>query len=86
MNPFDYGDPYIEMNEAISAIDEGETVDSIDALKDEVIKFLITVHNFLDDEASEKVEESVSDEPGMWSVNAEAEEIAKYLASDGDDD
>lgn len=90
MDPFNYGDPYIEWNEENSAkevYEENETgevlrMSNLDVLKETVVKLLITTHDFSEDEAESSVEESCSNEPGMWSVNAEAEEIAKYLASD----
>ena len=55
-------------------------------LQEDVANLLVKEYEFLPEEAQEKVDESVSDEPGMWNVNAEATEIAKYLASPESDE
>jgi len=55
-------------------------------IKDAVVKLLVTEHDMLLEEAESAVEESITSEVGMWNVNAEAENIAKYLASDEDND
>ncbi len=55
-------------------------------LQGKVNTLLVTKYDFTVDDAGETVDASVFKEPGMWNVNADAEEIAKYLASDENDD
>ena len=55
-------------------------------LKDAVVKNLVTTHNFIVEEAETTVEESLTKDAGMWNVNASPEDIAKYLASDENDE
>lgn len=55
-------------------------------LKDDVIKLLVTTYSFEMDEAEETVENSMSNSPDIWNENAEAEDLAKFLASDENDD
>lgn len=55
-------------------------------LKDAVVKLLVSNYDFLLEDAEISVDESVSDNPDMWTEKAEAEELAKYLASDDADE
>ncbi len=103
MDPFEYGDPYIEWEET-SASRDTEEVDEIDPLteylieekdmhvetlenlKNAVVKALITNHDFLSEEAESAVEESVVNEASIWDGNTDPNDLAKYLASDGAED
>lgn len=58
----------------------------LETLKDSVTKILINDYDMLIEEAEEKVQESVSSDPDMWNENAEASDLARYLASDEVDD
>ena len=55
-------------------------------LKTEVAKILVTKYDFLTEEAESAVEESVAENTDMWNDNAEASDLANYLASDDDDE
>lgn len=88
---FDVGDPYLEWNEEISAredynTEEKENMFDVSVLKDDVVKILMTRHSFLVDDAEEAVKESFEKNPDMWSENADADQLANYLASDDGDD
>jgi hypothetical protein len=55
-------------------------------LKDAVVKLLVTEHEFLIEDAEEAVAESFSTKPELWNENADAKDLANFLASDGEDD
>lgn len=56
-------------------------------LKDAVVKVLMMDHDFLMEEAEQKVDEhSRSSESEMWNENADASQLAEYLASDESDE
>lgn len=55
-------------------------------LKTEVAKLLVTNYDFLTEEADSAVEKSVAENTDMWNDNAEASDLANYLASDDDDE
>jgi hypothetical protein len=55
-------------------------------LKGKVTTLLVTEHDFTIDESEELVEESFEEHPEFWTENADAKDLAKSLASDGDDD
>jgi ribulose kinase len=61
-------------------------VEGINQVKEDVIKELCTSYSFEVNEADDKVAESMRKEPGMWSVKADAKDIADYLANDDDDE
>lgn len=54
-------------------------------LKDSVIKTLVSDHEFLIDDAAQAVEDSVVQEPDMWNDNADAKDLANYLAEAEDE-
>jgi hypothetical protein len=86
MDPFEYGDPYINWNEENDYKEEQVSMWSLEDLKSDVVKLLISEHDFLSEEAESAVEESLSQNEDAWNENAEAKDLAKFLASDGDDD
>jgi hypothetical protein len=59
---------------------------NIEELQESVSKVLIASYDFTIEDAEEAVTDSVADNPDMWNENADAESLAKYLASDGDDE
>lgn len=87
---FDYsdiGDPYINWNKENSARENPATgeneVPSIEDLKSEVVKLLVSNYDFSIDEAEAEIESSDAD---LWHENVDVNEMAKLLASDGDDE
>lgn len=58
----------------------------MDELKVAVVKLLVTNHDFLMGEAEDAVDESFRLNPELWNDNAEAKDLAEYLASDEDND
>jgi hypothetical protein len=50
-------------------------------MQQNVTKLLMTKYDLTINDAEEVIEESLIEDKGMWHVNAEAEDIAKYLAS-----
>lgn len=59
----------------------------LDTLKEEVAKLLVTKHDFLDmDEANTAIEESAVKDPGVWHEDADANDLANYLAESDDDE
>src|ERR1044072_185826 len=74
------------METATPIFDQLEREYKMPELQEKVADLLVKEYEFLPEEAQEKVDESVSDEPAMWNVNAEATEIAKYLASPESDE
>jgi len=98
LNPFEVGDPFIEWNEEVSAREDNEFeenamanvpdmhVETLETLKDSVVKLLVSKHDFEVEEAEEYVEDSVTKNPDLWHDDAEAEDLAKYLATEDDDD
>lgn len=98
MDIFEYGDPYIEWNEEIAAQESNETegsemssvpemhVETLESLKAAVVKLLMSDYEFLVDEAEELVENSVDNNPDVWNENAEPADLAKYLASEDEED
>lgn len=71
--------------QAIQENKDQEAEEIIKGIKEKVVSLLITKHDFDDDEAQEKVDESVKSDPEMWGVNSDSEELADLLA-DGDDE
>jgi len=59
---------------------------NLEALKDEVTKLLMTKHDFSIEDAETKVQGSLYDSANMWNDNADANQLADFLASDDDDD
>lgn len=63
-----------------------DNFDNIQAkLKGEVTTLLVTQHDFTMDEAEEAVNESFADKPDLWNENAEARDLANFLASEDDE-
>jgi hypothetical protein len=62
-------------------ISKGETME-LQELKDAVTKLLVTEYDFTADEAEESIGQSEDTEESMWNENADAKDLAKYLASD----
>jgi hypothetical protein len=59
----------------------------LDTLKEEVAKLLVTKHDFLDmDEATTAIEESAAKDPDVWHEDADANDLANYLAESDDDE
>ena len=91
---YEIGDPHIEWEEANSARepypDDSEELEMdtipFENLKNAVVKFLVSDYDLTMDEAEEMVSESTLENPEMWNDNAEAKDLAKYLASEGNDD
>jgi hypothetical protein len=90
MNLFEVGDPYIEWEETNSTQEEVPTeeyeVFDVQELCNDVVKILVAEHEFLLDDAEQAVEESVKAKPDIWNENADAKDLANFLASDGDDE
>jgi hypothetical protein len=59
---------------------------TLEELKNDVVQILVTQYDCLSEEAETLVEESVVKDEGMWLVNASAEDIAKYLAPDDEEE
>lgn len=55
-------------------------------LKAEIVKLLVTKYDCSTDEAERLVEESPKSNPELWHENSVAEDLAKHLASDDEDD
>ncbi len=55
-------------------------------LVDEVTKILMRDHSFTPEDAEEAISNAYDDDPEMWNDNANPEDLAKYVASDGDTD
>lgn len=74
-------DPY-------DVIDIAEVVERewemLEDLKTAVTNKLVTEHEFLIEEAETVVEGSMDENPDMWNENADANDLANYLASDDD--
>lgn len=51
-------------------------------LENKVTELLVSNHAFLIEEAETAVAESVSQTPDIWNDNADAKELAIFLASD----
>jgi hypothetical protein len=86
---YEYGDPFVEWEEENASREElptEEEMPSIDELKETVMKLLQTEFDFTVDDAEEAVTDSVADNPEMWNENADADSLAKFLASDSSDD
>lgn len=62
-----------------------EHVETLESLKDSVVKLLVAEYEFTIDDAEEAVETSVEKHEPMWNENAEAKDLAKFLASDESD-
>jgi hypothetical protein len=101
MDPFEIGDPYVEWEEVNAAqeprvndtdllteffIEEHRNMFDMSALRDEVVKILMSNHDFLVNDAEEAVQESVSKNPDFWNENADANDLANVLAEDDDDE
>jgi len=63
-----------------------EHVEPLETMKSEVVKLLVSNYDFTLEEAEESVEDSVKENDEIWNENASAEDLAKYVASDGDDE
>jgi len=57
-----------------------------DNLKGRVTTLLVTEHEMLVDEAQETVETSFTEYPEKWTEDADANDLANFLASDSSDD
>lgn len=57
-------------------------METLDDLKDQVYLLLVTRYDFLTDEATESVEDSLASHPDFWNENADPDELAKTLAED----
>jgi hypothetical protein len=55
-------------------------------LKGAVTTLLVTEHDFSIDDAEESVNESFESKPELWHENAEAKDLANFLASDDGDE
>lgn len=55
-------------------------------LKDAVINALVSDHDFLVEDASTMVDDSMSYSTGLWHENADPNELANILDSDDDED
>lgn len=55
-------------------------------LKDAVVKILVAEYEFLLDDAENAVDDSLRDDSQMWTENAEPKDLAKYLATEEDDE
>lgn len=87
MDPFEYGDPYVNWNEENSARENADMSDfNVEDLKSKVVNELVAKHDFEIDEAEESVRDSVKDSEHLWNENADPIELAKFLASDEIDD
>jgi hypothetical protein len=58
------------------------TDEALETMKDEVVKLLMADHDMSIEDAEELVEDSVSDSGNLWNENAEARDLANFLASD----
>ncbi len=87
MDPFDYGDPYVEWQEANAALEEfeGDDVMNIEDLKAEVSKILVVKYDYLENVADSTVEEAVKTDPDNWHENSDAEALAEALAEEDDE-
>jgi len=63
-----------------------ENVEELVTLKDEVVKLLMSNHDFSIEEAEEAVKDSTTSHPDMWNENADAGNLADFLASEDNDD
>lgn len=54
----------------------------LENLKNAVVKFLMTEHDYQSEEAEQEVDASVLSEPDLWNENSDAAELAKYVASE----
>ncbi|MFY3742203.1 MAG: hypothetical protein HMLIMOIP_002667 [Candidatus Nitrosomirales archaeon] len=57
-----------------------------DYLKGRVTTLLVSEHEFLIEDAEEAVKESFASRPELWGENADPNDLAKFLASDENDD
>jgi hypothetical protein len=58
---------------------------NVESLKADVVKILVSEHDFLLDDAADSVEESFKGNNDMWNENASAADLAKYLAAEDED-
>lgn len=93
MDLFETGDPYVEWEELNSVQEtnneegENDMEDfNLEGLKADVVKMLVTDFDMTMDEAATSVEESYRENSDLWNSNAVPWDLAKFLASEGDDD
>lgn len=94
MDP-EYGDPYINWGEENAAREDfdneteeptkGYEVFDLQSFRDEVVKLLVTENDFTSEEAESAVEEDINNNFDRWNENADARQLAEFLASDDDD-
>lgn len=70
---------------ATGRLDRKKQKMELSELKEAVSKLLISSFDFTPEEAEETVDASASDDPDMWSENADPDTLAKFLASDEND-
>lgn len=83
---FGYDSPYF-YTQALNTSQQqtkGYKVDLND-LRNNVLSILVAKHDFTFEEAEESVNESVENKPDFWNENADANDLAKMLASDDDE-
>lgn len=71
--------------EKMSDVQENNLANIQSRLKGEVTTLLVTHHDFTIDEAEEAVNASFDEREDLWHENAEAKDLAKFLASDDDE-
>ena len=59
---------------------------SVEELKSEVSKVLVSTYDMSMEEATEIVEEAYLDDPENWHENADSKRLAAVLAEDDDDE
>ena len=75
--------------DGITAVsDETEVFENLEHLKAQVCKLLVINHDYMFEVAAETVETSSKsdDNSHLWDGNANPEDLANYLANEGDDD
>jgi hypothetical protein len=84
---FGFDDPYFFSKTVTTKQEQtkGYSVPTLEDLRTDVIKLLVAEHDFTFEEAEESVNESVEEKPDFWNENADANDLAKSLASDDDE-
>lgn len=67
-------------------ISRGVGLMDLEELQETVIKLLQTEYDVDVDEAEDLVRESVGSRPELWHENSDPSDLAKFLASDDEDD
>lgn len=65
---------------------ESTNFQTVEAIKADTVKLLITDHNYAMETASEAVETHASENPESWHVNSVANELANDIANPDDDE